>query len=145
MVDRPARFEEFLDASRLDDQEAIGLVQVAGDLGQELVGGHADRSDELQFPLDVLLEDFWALQEARGSSARPKTVWQKYTLAEKYRQTGRCGRPAFFCQFIFLPDSNGSFVAIKSVNWLCQSHSMTFPHATATIELRSSIRSLPSH
>src|SRR5262249_32202118 len=46
---------------RLDDDEAVRLAEIAGELGEILVGRHADRSDEIQLRTDAgldLLADF---------------------------------------------------------------------------------------
>ncbi len=46
------RIEKLLHTVCLDDDQGVGLLQVAGDLGQELVGGHAYRNDEPDFFAD---------------------------------------------------------------------------------------------
>ena len=49
------RIKELFDLIRLHDQESIGLLDVAGDLGQTLVGGHTNRDDQADFfPNDFL-------------------------------------------------------------------------------------------
>ena len=50
------RIEELLHLVRLHDDQGVGLLQVAGDLGQELVGGHAHRRHQPQFLADRLLD-----------------------------------------------------------------------------------------
>ena len=43
------RIEELLHLVRLHDDQGVRLLQVAGDLGQELVGRHAHRGHQPQF------------------------------------------------------------------------------------------------
>ena len=50
------RIEELLHLVRLHDDQGVGLLQVAGDLGQELVGGHAHRGHQPQLLADRLLD-----------------------------------------------------------------------------------------
>src|SRR5262245_1107897 len=48
--------EELLDLARYDDDEAIWLAKVAGDLGDELARSNADRRDQADIATDVLLD-----------------------------------------------------------------------------------------
>src|SRR6187200_817673 len=41
--------EELLDLPRIDDNKCIRLAQVAGDLGEEFVGSHADGRNQAKF------------------------------------------------------------------------------------------------
>src|SRR5262245_56718006 len=48
--------EELLNPIRLDYDKSIGLFQVAGDLGQELIGSHSHRSGQPQRFADFLFD-----------------------------------------------------------------------------------------
>ncbi len=41
---------------RLDDEEAVGLAPVGGDLGEEFVGGYAGRGGEVELVADLLAD-----------------------------------------------------------------------------------------
>jgi hypothetical protein len=50
------RVEDLADLVGADDAEAVGLVEVARELGEELRGRDADRRDEPGLPQDVALD-----------------------------------------------------------------------------------------
>ena len=50
------RIEKRLNFTRFNHDETVRLLQSAGDLGNELVGGHADRGGQPEFLTDSLFD-----------------------------------------------------------------------------------------
>jgi len=71
--------QKLLDAIRIDNDQSIRLFEVAGDLGQKLVGGDTDRRNQPNRLSNLLLDrcgnlDRGAKQSLAAGDVRPKNA-----------------------------------------------------------------------
>src|SRR5579872_706075 len=77
------RIEKTLDTGRIDNDEPVGLLDIAGDLGEKFIGGDADRRDEPQALSDLALDAPADFNRRTEEQLAPRHVDKRFVERER--------------------------------------------------------------